>query len=119
LPYHQEDLHAFTGLVIPTKRSNSVFDRLVGMSLNALDMPYTKARLLSYLGLSFPLDDVEFNAEESSVGFLIGEGFFKGEYIFGSEHDQNLSNKTQPPQYTPFNRLVGITNTTPLVYKSF
>jgi hypothetical protein len=49
--------------------------------------PYTKARMLSYLGLSFPLDDVEFNAEESSVGFLIGEVFFKGENLFGGEHE--------------------------------
>jgi hypothetical protein len=51
---------------------------------------------------------MQLNAEESSVGFLIGEGFFKGENLFGREHDQNLSNKTQPPQYTPFNRLIGI-----------
>jgi hypothetical protein len=48
---------------------------------------------LGYWGLFLAVDDLQFNAEESSLGFLVGDRFLKGEYVFWGEHEQTLSNK--------------------------
>lgn len=66
---------------------------LLNLGLNALDVSKAITGVLGYLGLCFTFDDFQFDAEESSVGFLVGEGFFKGEYVFLGNHDQGLSNK--------------------------
>ena len=60
---------------------------LLNLGLNALDVSKAETRMLGYFGLCFTVDYFEFNAEESAVGFLVGEGFFKGEYLFWGDHD--------------------------------
>ena len=63
------------------------------LGLYALDMSKVIPWVLGYFGLCFTVNYFEFNAEESSVGFLVGEDFFKGEYLFLGKHEQILSNK--------------------------
>lgn len=48
------------------------------------------ACLGSDLPLGLLIDDMEFNAKKTAVRFLVGKGFFKGENIFGGEHEGKI-----------------------------
>lgn len=65
--------------------------------LDALNVSDAEARVLGDVGLCLTFDDFQFNAEKPTIGFLVGEGFFKGEYVFFRCHNSRAFKQTVTP----------------------